>query len=381
MTERLNSALCNVRKSSIREFTRIAKSVEGCMFLTLGEPDFNTPDEIKRQAKMDLDANLTHYPENNGQPQLRMAISDFEREKNRLDYAEDEIIVTIGATEALFVALFGILNPGDEVIVPVPAYVLYEQVINLMRGKYVPLETGDTAFQPVRERLEAAITPATKAIILTSPNNPTGCIYTEETLDMIADVLRGRDIFIICDDVYSQLVYTDRYKSFSSYRQFRDRMIVVQSFAKPYAMTGWRVGYLMTDRPLKQKLEVIHQYAVVSAASFVQNACVEALRSDPGGMVEIYRKRRDYVYGRIVGMGLPVNKPEGAFYIFPDISRYGMDSMTFATKLANEGKLAVTPGVSFGDDNCVRISYCYSDEELREGMDRLERFIGGLDRR
>ncbi len=378
MTDRLNSALDNVKKSGIRTFTAMAKSIEGCMFLTLGEPDFNTPDEIKARAKADLDANLTHYPENNGQPQLRRAIADFEREKNGLDYAEDEIIVTVGATEALFTALFGILDPGDEVIVPVPGYVLYEQVINLCRGVFVPLETGDTAFQPTRERLEAAITPKTKAIILTSPNNPTGCIYTNETLDMLADVLRDKEIFVICDDVYSQLVYDKDYRSFSSYRQFRDRLLVIQSFAKPYAMTGWRVGYLMADRPVKQRIEVIHQYAVVSTASFVQNACVEALRSDPGYMVDIYRRRRDYVYGRIVDMGLPVNKPEGAFYIFPDISQFGMDSLTFATRLAQEGKLAVTPGVSFGADNCIRISYSYSDEQLREGMDRLERFIKSL---
>lgn len=377
MIERLNSALNNVKKSGIRTFTAMARQVEGCMFLTLGEPDFNTPDEIKARAKADLDANLTHYPENNGSPALRKAIAAFENARG-LDYREDEIIVTIGATEALFTALFGILDPGDEVIVPVPAYVLYEQVINLCRGVYVPLETGDTAFQPTRERLEAAITDKTKAILLTSPNNPTGCIYTNETLDMIADVLKDKDIFVICDDVYAQLVYTDSYRSFSSYRRFRDRMLVVQSFAKPYAMTGWRVGYLMADKPIKERIEVIHQYAVVSAASFVQNACIEALHSDPGYMVDIYRRRRDYVYDRIVQMGLPCNKPEGAFYIFPDISQFGMDSMTFCTRLAHEGKLAVTPGASFGADNCIRISYSYSDEQLKEGMDRLERFIKSL---
>lgn len=378
MTDRLNSALGNIRKSSIREFTRIAKQVEGCMFLTLGEPDFNTPDCVKEKAKEALDNNLTHYPENNGQLYLRQAIADFERRKNGLDYTPDEVVVTIGATEALFTALFGIIDPGDEVIVPVPAYVLYEQVINLCRGSFVPLQTGDTAFQITRERLEAAITPKTKAIILTSPNNPTGCIHTKETLDVIADVLRDKKIFVICDDVYSQLVYTDEYRSFSSYREFRDRLIVIQSFAKPYAMTGWRVGYFMADLPVKQKLETIHQYMVVSAASFVQPACVEALEYDPSPMIGIYRKRRDYVYDRVKAMGLPVNKPEGAFYIFPDISEFGMDSVAFATRLAYEGKLAVTPGAGFGADNCVRISYSYSDQELKEGMDRLEGFVNAL---
>ncbi len=378
MTEYLNSALENIQKSGIREFTRMAKTVEGCMFLTLGEPDFNTPDVIKERAKEDLDNNLTHYPENNGQLFLRKAISEFERKHNGLDYSPDEIILTIGATEALFTALFGIINPGDEVIIPMPGYVLYEQAVKLCRGVPVPLETGDTAFQITRQRLERAISPKTKAIILTSPNNPTGCIYTNETLDMLADVLADKKMFILCDDVYSRLVYKDDYKSFSSYRRFRDRMFVIQSFAKPYAMTGWRVGYLMCGLPVKQKLETIHQYMVVSASSFVQNACVEALNYDPSPMIEAFRKRRDYVYGRITAMGLPVNKPEGAFYIFPDISGFGMDSMTFATRLLHEGKLAVTPGVSFGADNCVRISYSYSDEELKEGMDRLERFVNSL---
>ncbi|MEA4920400.1 MAG: pyridoxal phosphate-dependent aminotransferase [Clostridiaceae bacterium] len=378
MVEKLNSALANIQKSGIREFTRMAKAVEGCMFLTLGEPDFNTPDCIKERAKADLDNNLTHYPENNGQAFLRKAISEFEGRHNGFDYSPEEIIVTIGATEALFTALFGIINPNDEVIVPVPGYVLYEQVIKLLRGTFVPLQTGDTAFQITRERLEAALTPNTKAIILTSPNNPTGCIYTPETLDMIREVLRDKDIFIICDDVYGRLVYTKDYKSFASFREFRDRLLVVQSFAKPYAMTGWRVGYLMADLPVKQKIETIHQYMVVSAASFIQNACVEALDYDPSPMLEIYRKRRDYVYGRIVDMGLKVNKPEGAFYIFPDISSFGLDSMTFSTRLLHEGKLAVAPGIAFGADNCVRISYCYSDEELKEGMDRLQNFIKSL---
>jgi len=378
MVEHLNSALSNIKKSGIREFTRKAKEVEGCMFLTLGEPDFNTPEPVKARAKEDLDNNITHYPENNGQLFLRKAISDFERGRNGLDYSPDEIILTIGATEALFISLFGVLDPGDEVIVPTPAYTLYEQVIKLCRGTYVPLETGDSGFQIMREQLEAAITDRTKAIILTSPNNPTGCIYTKETLDMVAEVLADRKIFVICDDVYSQLVYTPDYRSFSSYRQFRDRMLVIQSFAKPYAMTGWRVGYLMADLPVKQKLETIHQYMVVSAASFVQNACVEALAYDPSPMIEVYRKRRDYVYSRITAMGLPVTKPEGAFYIFPDISGFGMDSTAFATRLLYEGRLAVTPGASFGADNFVRISYSYSDEELKEGMGRLERFVNSL---
>ncbi len=378
MTEYLNSALDNIQKSSIREFTRLAKQVPGCMFLTLGEPDFNTPEPIKETAKLDLDNNITHYPENNGERFLREAIADFEREKHRLEYSPDEVIVTVGATEGLFVTLFGILNPGDEVIVPVPAYVLYEQVVALCRGRTVRLETGDAAFQITKERLEAAITPKTKAIILTSPNNPTGCIQTKETLAAVHEVLKDKNIFVICDDVYRQLIYTEEYDSFASFSDMRDRIIVIQSFAKPYAMTGWRVGYMMADMPVKQRLETIHQYMVVSTASFAQKACVTALNYDPAPMLAIYRKRRDYVYARITAMGMEVNKPEGAFYIFPSVRQYGMDSNTFATRMLHEAKLAVTPGAAFGADDCVRISYCYSDEQLKEGMDRLESFIKSL---
>ena len=380
MTEYLNSALSQIKRSGIREFTRLAGTVEGCMFLTLGEPDFNTPDIIKEQAKADLDANITHYPPNNGQPELLSAISEFEKRQNGYDYAPDEIIFTVGATEALFTALFGIINPGDEVIVPMPGYVLYEQLIKLCRGVCVPLETSDTGFQITEERLKSALSDKTKAIILTSPNNPTGCIYTPETLEMMRRVLAERKMFIICDDVYSRLVYTENYRSFASFREFRDRLIVIQSFAKPYAMTGWRAGYLMASREVKKAFEPIHQYAVVSASSFIQNACIKALDYDPSPMIEVYRKRRDYVLQRLEAMGLSVNRPEGAFYVFPSIARFGMGSMAFCTRLLHEAKLAVTPGESFGADDFFRISYSYSDEMLKEGMDRLERFVKSLEK-
>ena len=374
MELRMDSALDAVQKSGIRVFTQMARQEPGCLFLTLGEPDFDTPSPICQAAKDSLDAGETHYGENNGQLFLRKAISAFEQEKHGLQYAPEEIIVTVGATEALFCALFGLLNPGDEVIVPTPAFGLYESIVKLCRGIYVPLDTRKAQFQITAEQLHSAITPRTKALILTSPNNPTGCIYSRETIQAIHEVVREHPLFLLCDEVYRDLADTEDYESLSACSDLRPRLIVAQSFSKPYAMTGWRAGYLMADAPIIEQLSKVHQYAVVSVAPFVQRACAEALRWDIAPMRETYRRRRDYVCARLTAMGLPYFRPQGAFYVFPSIESCGMDSVTFCTRLVKEGKLACTPGSCFGAEGFIRISCCYSDEILREGMDRLERF-------
>ena len=378
MTPEMNTALAGIQKSGIRAFTQLAKQTEGCMFLTLGEPDLNTAEVIKSAAKRDLDENLTHYPENNGQPYLREAISAFERDRNGLSYSPDEIIVTVGATEALFAALFSIINPGDEIVVPTPAFGLYESIIKLCRGVFVNIDTSETGFQITAEQLRAALSPKTKAIILTSPNNPTGCVYTPETLAVIHDAVKDLPVFVICDEVYRQIIYTGGCRSFSGFSDMRDRLIVVQSFSKPYAMTGWRVGYLMADAPVKAQMEKVHQYATVSISSFVQHACAEALQSDVSASVALFKRRRDYVCSRLETMGLEFQKPDGAFYVFPSIEKFGMDSTSFCTRMASEAKLACTPGACFGADGYMRISYCYSDSSLREGMDRMEHFVREL---
>ncbi len=378
MLNRLNSAVYDVKRSAIREFSRMAKETPGCIGLTLGEPDFDTPLSVRDAAKLALDAGDTHYIENNGTLELRTAISDFERERNGMNYSPDEVIVTVGATEALFTALFGILNPGDEVIVPTPAFGLYESIIGLCRGVFVPLPTENNGFQITREMIDSAITPRTKAIILNSPNNPTGCVYTPETLRAIHDAVADKEIFVLCDDVYRQLVYANEYHSFAEFRDLREQIMVIQSFSKPYAMTGWRVGYLMCDLPVKKEIEKVHQFTVVSAASTSQKACVEALRSDPSPMRETYRRRRDFALKRLNDMGLDVCKPEGAFYLFPSIEKFGMDSATFCTRMIREAGLAATPGFCFGSDRHIRLTYCYSNDELAEGLNRLERFVRSL---
>ncbi len=356
----------------------MAAETPGCIALTLGEPDFDTPDSIRNAAKASLDCSDTHYIANNGSPELRQAIADFEKEKNGMDYTADEIIVTIGATEGLFTALFGILNPDDEVIVPEPAFGLYESIVTLCRGKYVPINTSKNEFQLTAEMLSSSITEKTKAIILNSPNNPTGCILNRESLENVYRAVKGKNIFVICDDVYRQLIYTDDCPSFCSFRDLRKQLIVIQSFSKPYAMTGWRIGYLMADYSVKSQLEKVHQYTVVSTASFSQKACIEALKTDVNPMLEVYRKRREFVLKRLGEIGLEAVEPLGGFYVFPSIAKFGIPSGEFCSRMIKEAGLAATPGFCFGSDDHIRLTYCYSDEQLQEGLRRLEKFVKSL---
>ena len=334
MTTLLKKPLQHLSGSGIREFARLAQEKEGCISLTLGEPDFNTPANIKVALKNALDDNMTHYAPNAGYDSLRKAIADFEQQKG-IFYKPEEVIVTIGATEALFTGLFSILAPGDEVIVPVPAFSLYESIITMCGGKTVRLDTRDSGFQIDLDQLQAAYSPRTKAIILNSPNNPTGAVYTEETLDCLYDFLKDKPLFILCDEVYGQLAFED-YRSFTSYGDLKDRLIVVQSFSKPYAMTGFRAGYLLADRPVVEILEKVHQYNVVSIPSFVQAACEEALSFDSADMRASYQHRTRYVCDRLEEMGLAVRPPDGGFYVFPSIADFGMSSDAFCRRLIEE---------------------------------------------
>ena len=378
MQDRLNTTLYTAKPSAIRAFSALAAQTPGCVRLTLGEPDFDTPAPVCRAAGEALQNGETHYIANTGDPALREKIAAFEAAHNGMDYAPEEIIVTAGATEALFTALFGVLDPGDEVIVPSPAFVLYEQIVNLCRAVYVPLDTAPDGFQIDGKKLAALITPKTKAIVLNSPNNPTGCVYDARSLAAVYDAVRGRDIFVVCDDVYRQLCYSGEYHSFAEYRDLRPQLLVAQSFSKPYAMTGWRMGYLLGDRPVMEKLALVHQFAVVSTPAPFQRAAMAALEYDPAPMLAEYARRRTYVLGRLRGMGLPVNEPQGAFYAFPSIEGFSLPSAVFCTRLIREAGVAVTPGFCFGAEGYIRISYCCAPEQLALGLDRLEGFIRGL---
>lgn len=376
----LNKNILQLEPSGIRSFNDLCNSIEGCLSFTIGEPEFDTPSRIKDAAKKALDENKTHYPAGIGLLPLRQKISKFEKELRNLDYSSDEIIITLGASEALAAVFYGILNEGDEVIIPQPAYVSYRPIIEYAKGKVVELDTQKNQFQISEEMLEQAITPQTKCLLLTSPNNPTGCIYNEETLASIAKVIKGKPIFVVCDDVYNQIIFQDKLKTMAEFQEIRSQIIVVQSFSKPYAMTGWRIGYVMAEKSIIQQLVKLHQFMVSGIPTFCQYAAIEALDCDVSDLVQSYHTRRDYIYNRLVSMGLEVVKPEGAFYIFPSIAKYKMSSYDFCLKLAQSHKVAFVPGIYFGQsvDGFVRISYACSMEYIVEGMNRLEAFLQTL---
>ena len=372
----LNENLYRLQRSQIRVYSNMAREVPDCAMLTIGEPDFDTPEAIKASAITALNANQTHYAPNQGTAALRTAIAEFESHRGHAASPE-QVLVTVGACQALFTALLGILNPGDEVIVPVPGFVLYESIITIAGAKMVPLVIAASGFQIDEAALIAAITPRTKAIVLNSPNNPTGAVLNAQSLAAVKKAVLGKPIFVICDNVYNQLTYGDC-PDLSCDADLKEQMILCQSFSKPYAMTGWRIGYLTCPDYVMERLLLLSAAMITAVPTFLQEAAITALREDPAPMRETYRKRRDYVCSRLRDMGLSFPEPAGAFYVFPDISSFGMEDTEFCTRMIREGKVAGVPGSCFGGPGHIRISYCYSDQELKKGLDRMERFIKAL---
>ena len=370
----LNQNLSTLKRSAIRVYSNLARETPDCAMLTIGEPDFDTPEAIKAAAWAALRDNQTHYAPNQGTLALRKAVAEFETNRGNATEA-DNVLITIGACHALFTALFGILNPGEEIIVPTPGFGLYETIATISGAKTVPLDVTKTNFQITKEALEAAITDKTKAIILNSPCNPTGVVFSEESLAGIKGAVLGKPIFIICDNVYNQLTYGETCPDLSLDQDLKDQLILCQSFSKPYAMTGWRVGYLTCPGYVMDRLLLLSAAEITAVPTFLQEAAVTALQTDPSPMRETYRKRREYVCTRLREMGLSFPEPEGAFYVFVDISKFGMDSGTFCTRMIKEGKVAAVPGACFGAEGYIRLSYCYSDEELKKGLDRMETFL------
>lgn len=373
----LNRNLTPLKRSAIRVYSNLARETPDCAMLTIGEPDFDTPEAIKLAAMAALNDNQTHYAPNQGTLALRQAIAEFETARGN-EIQPENVLVTIGACNALFTALFGILNPGEEVIVPTPGFGLYETIATIAGAKTVPLDVTKTGFQITKEALEAAITPKTKAIILNSPNNPTGVVLSEESLANVKAAVLGKPIFIISDNVYSQLSYIDTCPDLSLDGDLKDQLILCQSFSKPYAMTGWRIGYLTCPAYVMDRLLLLSAAEITAVPTFLQEAAVTALKTDPAPMREAYRRRRDYVCRRLEEMGLSFPEPEGAFYVFVDIRKFGIDSDTFCTRMIREGKVAAVPGACFGAEGYIRLSYCYSDEELKKGLDRMETFLKKL---
>ena len=370
----LNQNLSTLKRSAIRVYSNLARETPDCAMLTIGEPDFDTPEAIKAAAWAALRDNQTHYAPNQGTLALRKAVAEFETNRGNATEA-DNVLITIGACHALFTALFGILNTGEEIIVPTPGFGLYKTIATISGAKTVPLDVTKTNFQITKEALEAAITDKTKAIILNSPCNPTGVVFSEESLAGIKEAVLGKPIFIICDNVYNQLTYGETCPDLSLDQDLKDQLILCQSFSKPNAMTGWRVGYLTCPGYVMDRLLLLSAAEITAVPTFLQEAAVTALQTDPSPMREIYRKRREYVCTRLREMGLSFPEPEGAFYVFVDISKFGMDSGTFCTRMIKEGKVAAVPGACFGAEGYIRLSYCYSDEELKKGLDRMETFL------
>ena len=372
----LNQNLTNLKRSPIRRFTNLARETPGCAMLTIGEPDLDTPEAVKAAAIAALAQDRTHYAPNQGTPELRKAVAEFESARGNLT-SPDQVLVTVGACHALFTALLGILNPGEEIIVPTPGFMLYDMIATVAGAKVVPLDIAATGFQIDPAALNRCITEKTKAIIINSPCNPTGTVFTAESLAHVKQAILGKPIFLIADNVYNALSYGSC-PDLSLDPDLKEQTILCQSFSKPWAMTGWRVGYLTCPDYVMDRLLLLSAAEITAVPTFIQDAAVAALQVDPAPMREIYRRRRDYVCSRLRAMGLSFPEPEGAFYVFPSIAQFGIPSEEFCTRMIREARLAAVPGSCFGAEGHIRLSYCYSDGELQTGLDRLEQFLQSL---
>ena len=384
LTKRFNQNLNRIEISLIRQFDQAISSIPGVLRLTLGEPDFTTPDHIKEAAKAAIDANQSHYTGMSGLLALREAVSQFVAEKYNLQYRpEDEILVTIGATEALSATLTAILEPGDVVLLPAPAYPGYEPIIKLMGANVVEIDTTDNRFVLSPEVLEKALEEQgdrVKAVILNYPANPTGVTYSNEQMQDLARVLKKYEVFVVCDEVYSELTYTGQpHVSLGSY--LRDQAIIINGLSKSHAMTGWRLGFIFAPTSLTAQLIKSHQYLVTAAGTMNQYAAIEALtvgKDDAEPMKREYIERRDYIIKEMSAMGFDIIRPDGAFYIFAKIPQgYRQDSFAFLKLLAQEQAVAFIPGVAFGDygEGYVRLSYAASMEVIQEALSRLKEFM------
>ena len=385
MRNPLNKTIVAIQPSGIRKFFDIVSEMKDAISLGVGEPDFDTPWYIRDEGIYSLEKGKTHYTSNAGLKELKVEIAKYLNRRFDLSYDYNkEIIVTVGGSEAIDIAMRAMLDPGDEVLIPQPSYVSYLPCAVLANGTPVVIELkAENEFRLTAEELEAAITPKTKLLVLPFPNNPTGAIMDKKDLEAIAEVIIRHDLFVLSDEIYSELTYQEKHVSIASLPGMRDRTLVINGFSKSHAMTGWRLGYVCGPQIIIEQMLKIHQYAIMCAPSTSQYAAVEALRNgdeDVAGMREEYNGRRRYLLHRFKEMGLECFEPFGAFYVFPCIKEFGMTSEEFATELLKSQKLAVVPGTAFGDcgEGFIRISYAYSLEQLKKAMDRMEEFVTEL---
>lgn len=385
MRNPLSETIVTIEPSGIRKFFDIVSEMEDAISLGVGEPDFDTPWHIRDEAIYSLEKGRTFYTSNAGLKELKIEINHYLTRRYGISYDyNSEILVTVGGSEAIDIAMRAMLDPGDEVLIPQPSYVSYLPCAVLANGVPVVVELkAENEFRLTAEQLEAAIAPKTKLLVLPFPNNPTGAVMEKKDLEAIAEVIKKHDIFVISDEIYSELTYLENHVSIASLPGMRERTILINGFSKSYAMTGWRLGYACGPKVVLEQMLKIHQYAIMCAPTTSQYAAVDALRNgdeDVARMREEYNGRRRYLVHRFKEMGMECFEPFGAFYVFPCIREFGMTSEEFATALLNAQKVAVVPGTAFGacGEGFVRISYAYSLDNLKKAMDRIELFVTEL---
>ncbi|WP_237760113.1 pyridoxal phosphate-dependent aminotransferase [Sporolactobacillus inulinus] len=379
LVSKMKKELSLIQPSDILKFDQEASAIPGIIKLTIGEPDFNTPEHVKEAGRRSIDNNRSHYAPPNGTPELRQAISHFLEKKYGLFYnADHEILVTAGATEAIYTVLTSILNPGDKVLMPTPIFPLYIPDTLLAKAEPVFMDTSANGFVLSPELLEKTLAEhgdAVKAVIFNFPCNPTGVTYRREQIEALANVLKKHDIFVICDDIYSELTYGERHVSMAEY--LPDQAIVINGASKSHAMTGWRIGFICAPAVIATELGKIHQFTITSTATVAQDAALEAFENGMDDGIHMraeYQKRRDFVYEAMSKIGFDCVKPQGAFYLFAKIPAHMIQkSMAFSRDLAHKAKVAVIPGGSFGPggEGYIRISYAASMEQLQEAMRRI----------
>lgn len=369
-------------RSGIRDFFDIVSTRKDVLSLSIGEPDFDTPWQVRESAVYALERGATHYTSNMGLLELRRAIADYVRKKFRVEYnPETEILITVGVSEALDLALRAVLNPGDEVLYHEPCYVSYRADVVLSHGQPIPVETrAEDRFRLTRTMLERAATPRCKVLLLNFPNNPTGAVLTPSDVREIADFARERDLLVITDEIYAEMTYDGEHVSIAAMPGMKERTIFLHGFSKAWAMTGFRLGYACAPPELTEAMMKVHQYTMLCASTPSQKAALEALTNadrDVAEMIAEYRRRRNLLVACFAEMGLPCSTPAGAFYAFPRIAEIGMTSRDFALRLLDEENVAVVPGTAFGacGEGFVRCAYATSMEKLKLALDRMARFV------
>ncbi len=396
----LSNRILNMAESETLAMTAKARELKAqgkdVISLSIGEPDFNTPEIVKEAAKQAIDDNFTHYPPVPGYPDLREAVCQKFKRDNNLDFKPEQIVVSTGAKQSIYQVVQCLVNPGDEVIIPTPYWVSYKEIVRVAEGKCVYVKTLiENDFKVTPEQIEAAITPRTKLIMFSSPSNPTGMLYTKEELKGIAEVVaRHENVFIMADEIYEHINFVGKHESIAQFPEVKDRVITINGVAKGFAMTGWRIGFIAAPLEIAKACNKLQGQVTSATCSIAQKATVRAMQMDPNtsediiNMRNIFRQRRDMVYKLLCDIpGLKVRLPQGAFYFFPDVSSYYgksfngnkiENSTDMAFYLLNEANVATVMGTAFGDDTCIRLSYATSEELLREALRRIKDALANL---